>query len=204
MAKDILHMTLPDSKAFSVFLIHVFACNRIRHPCHIYCSLTAWLCCSSLAERGGACCSWMCLGSLPQCDWKRCRALSLASTAAGGVGAVLRTADCSAGKWSVAFLNFWLRLRSHLHVFIWTSFLRLISKAWNNSRVTHPSWACHTFAFFSHLILRYCLLRFSVADEGTWFLAAYYTLLIHWIRKKTLKCCKIFCLAFVKRTLWQI
>lgn len=161
MAKDILHMTLPDSKAVHMSFQSTFARNKICHPRHIYGSLTSWLYCSSLAERGSACCSWMCLGSLPHCDWKRSRALSLTSTAAGGVGAVLRTADCSAGKChsifysklSVAFLSFWLRLSSHPHIFY---LLRLTSKAWKNSRVTHPSWACHTLDCFSHPFLRYC------------------------------------------------
>lgn len=153
-----------------VFWINTFACNIICHRCHIYGSRTPWLCCSSLAERGGACRSWMCLGSLPYCEWKRSRALPLSSTAAGGVGAVLRTADSSAGKRDALFStasSVWLFVLGWAHTFMYfmsITSLRLISKAWKNSRGTRPSWACHTFDCFSHPFLWYCD---SVVHKGS-------------------------------------
>lgn len=48
--------------------------------------------------------------------------------------------------------------------FMSTSFLRLISKAWKNTQVTRPSWACHTLDCFSHPSLRYCD---SIVPEGS-------------------------------------
>lgn len=96
-----------------------FARNSICHSYHIYGSSIPLMCCSSFPERGGACGGWMCLGSLPRCEWKRRRAHSLGSTAAGGVGAVLCTADSAAGESAAPFsASFgFSRLQSQFHIF---------------------------------------------------------------------------------------
>lgn len=116
------------------------------------------LSCSSFPEWDGACCGWMRLGSLPQRDGKRGSFFSLSSAAAGGVGAVLCTADSSAGERTSLcspVSKCVLTVSSHFPVWS-TSFLRLINKVWQNIRVTCPSWACHTLVCFWPLFLRYC------------------------------------------------
>lgn len=167
MAKDILHLLLPDSKRSSHLLfsrLHTREMFFLTFHLWIgYCNITSvsLLCCSLLSEWDGARCGGMCVGSLSHCD-RKCRQrwslFSLSSAAAGGVGAVFCTADCVAGEEpsSGLSLRVWRRRRYYAHTSTLCpfSFLRLIIRVWRAVRRTPPSQVSHTLACSSHPFLR--------------------------------------------------
>lgn len=126
IAKDILHLILPDGKQ-SLFCFGV-TYTPSHHAFFIDYLQSAWcivptigpLCCSLLSEWDGARCWRMCVGSLPRCDKRRSGrrwgVFSVSGAAAGGVGAVFCTADSIAGEQQSP--DFRLCVKQHLSLFV--------------------------------------------------------------------------------------
>lgn len=110
------------------------------------------------SEWDDACCGGMCLDSLPHCDRKRrasCSISSLSSAAAGGVGAVLCTADSSAGEQPSSDLSLLAnKIKLIIHASS-TSPPRPTIKVSRTTQVTLQSQDYRTFVCFSHPSLRY-------------------------------------------------